>query len=146
MAEISRDCDCDSTIVVGVGYCFGGKHVLRLCKTARLAAAACFHPSFVEAEDMDMHGVQTPLYIGLAGEDDMVPASLPDDLRVWSSSGMEPDVPFVMETFPGVGHGFAARPDTDDEVVRGQYRRAFQRTLEHFARFAPGSSSTDRNE
>ncbi|KIW69226.1 hypothetical protein PV04_05114 [Phialophora macrospora] len=139
MTKISRD----SAIVVGVGYCFGGKHVLRLGKSARLAAVASFHPSFVEAEDM--RGVRAPVYIGLAGEDDMVPASLSDDLRAWSSSGMEPNVAFGMETFPGVGHGFAARPDTDDEVVRGQYRRAFLRTLEHFAKFVPGRSAA-RNE
>ncbi|OAP56478.1 hypothetical protein AYL99_09657 [Fonsecaea erecta] len=121
------------TAIVGVGYCFGGKHVLRLSKNV-LKAAACFHPSFVEAEDMN--GIRAPLYIGLAEKDDMVPASLPEDLRRWARSGMKPGVPFKMESFPHMGHGFAARPDTEDASVRAQYQRAFQRTLEHFIKFA----------
>ncbi|KIW24045.1 uncharacterized protein PV07_09784 [Cladophialophora immunda] len=121
--------------VVGVGYCFGGKHVLRLSKDM-LAAAACFHPSFVEAEDMD--GIQAPLYIGLAEKDDMVPASLPEDLCHWANSRMGPNVPFKIESFPQMGHGFAARPDTDDGNVRAQYQTAFIRTLEHFNEFTPG--------
>ena len=120
-------------LLVGVGYCFGGKHVLRLAKSA-LTAAAAFHPSFVEAEDLD--GIKVPLYVGLAEKDDMVPASLPHDLRHWSSAGMREDAPLTLEIYPGMRHGFAARPDTKDENIRTQYQKAFERTVQHFAKFA----------
>lgn len=134
VAELERE----SSPIVGVGYCFGGKYVLRLAKLLagnQLKAAAAFHPSFVEAEDMA--GVRAPLYVGLAEKDTMVPASLPDDLQTWwaaaaSSNMPAADTQFTMEIYPGVGHGFAARPDTKDEVIREQYERAFQRTVEHF--------------
>lgn len=120
------------TTVAGVGYCFGGKHVLRLAKTV-LKAAVAFHPSFVEADDMD--GIQAPLYIGLAENDDMVPASLPTDLDHWASKRMKANVPFILESYAGMNHGFAARPDTQDEEILRQYQVAFQRTLVHLAQF-----------
>ena len=120
-------------LLVGVGYCFGGKHVLRLAKSA-LRAAAAFHPSFVEAEDMK--GIKVPVYIGMAEKDDMVPVSLPNDLWAWSATGMREDVPFNLEIYPGMRHGFAARPDTEDENIRTQYQQAFERTVQHFAKFA----------
>lgn len=112
--------------ISGVGYCFGGKHVLRLAKSS-LKAAVAFHPSFVEAEDMD--GVQASLYVGLAADDDMVPATLATDFQDWSRLRMKEGVPFTMEIYPGVGHGFAARPDTNDEHIRSQYVRALKATI-----------------
>ncbi|KAK4946332.1 hypothetical protein LTR10_014530 [Elasticomyces elasticus] len=130
VAELRRQ--HEETSIVGVGYCFGGKHVLRLAKTALMAAAA-FHPSFVTADDL--YGIQAPLYIGLAEKDDMVPASLPSDLEKWASTKMKQNVPFILETYADMNHGFAARPDTEDELILQQYQAAFQRTLQHFSQF-----------
>ncbi|KIW90068.1 uncharacterized protein Z519_09499 [Cladophialophora bantiana CBS 173.52] len=126
-----------NTTIVGVGYCFGGKHVLRLAKSS-LKAAAAFHPSFVEAEDVA--GIQVPLYAGLAEKDDMVPVSLPEDLQAWAVTKMKANIPFTMEIYPGVGHGFAARPDTNDDVIRTQYERAFQKSVEHLAKTVGGEN------
>lgn len=120
----------DATLV-GVGYCFGGKHVLRLAKTS-LQVAVAFHPSFVEAEDMD--GVQAPLYVGLGKRDTMVPETLASDLEGWSTTRMKKDVPFVLEVYSNVGHGFAARPDTEDKEVAWQYDKAFQSTIAFLAK------------
>ncbi|KAH7082314.1 hypothetical protein FB567DRAFT_447715, partial [Paraphoma chrysanthemicola] len=114
-----------------VGYCFGGKHVMRLAQ-APLTAAVAFHPSFVEATDMD--GVSIPLYAGLAACDDMVPASLATDLRGWATSRMANESLFTLEIYPNVGHGFAARPDTKDEIVKEQYIKAFKRTVTYLAK------------
>ena len=119
--------------IFGVGYCFGGKHVLKLAKTV-LKAAAAFHPSFVEADDL--HGVKAPLYVGLAEKDDMVPATLPDDLPAWAAKGLVDGVPFDLDIYPGMKHGFAARPDTHDESIRQRYCQALSKTLKHFARHA----------
>jgi dienelactone hydrolase len=135
LAELSKR--PENTTIMGIGYCFGGKHILRLAK-ASLTAAAAFHPSFVEADDMA--DVQAPLYIGLAEKDDMVPASLPEDLQTWATTKMRPNVPFTVEIYPDVGHGFAARPDTKDDLIRAQYERGFQRTIEHFAKFVGGEN------
>ncbi|KAF2846856.1 alpha/beta-hydrolase [Plenodomus tracheiphilus IPT5] len=113
--------------IAGVGYCFGGKHVLRLAKTF-LTVAVAFHPSFVEAEDMN--NIKVPLYVGLAADDDMVPANLAADIQEWSTTRMKGGVSLTLETYPDVGHGFAARPDTEDANVREQYNRALRRTIE----------------
>ncbi|KAL6228857.1 hypothetical protein BDW75DRAFT_226118 [Aspergillus navahoensis] len=122
----------------GVGYCFGGKHVLRLAKSS-LKVAVAFHPSFVEAEDMD--NVQAPLYVGLAADDDMVPASLAADFQGWSKTRMKEGVPFTLEIYPGVGHGFAARPDTKDEHIRSQYIRALRSAVDFLAKNTTKGSS-----
>lgn len=114
----------------GVGYCFGGKHVIRLAKS-HLKAAAAFHPSFVDADDIV--GVRAPLYVGLAEQDDMVSPSLADDLRAWTASSIEGYVTFILEIYPSVGHGFASRPDAADPLIIAQYQRAFQKTLEHLS-------------
>ncbi|KIW12696.1 hypothetical protein PV08_09974 [Exophiala spinifera] len=122
----------EAGVIVGVGYCFGGKHVLRLAKSS-LQAAAAFHPSFVEVGDIA--DIQAPLYVGLAEKDNMVPASLAQDLQAWTATKMGPNVPFTMEIYPGVGHGFAARPDTKDENIRTQYEKAFQRSMDHLNKY-----------
>jgi dienelactone hydrolase len=106
----------------GVGYCFGGKHVLRLARSA-LVAAASFHPSMLVAEDLA--GVSVPVYAGLAELDEMVPETLEHDLRNWSKTMMEPVASFTLRVYSGMGHGFAARPNAQDEEIWKQYRMAF---------------------
>ncbi|KAK5311794.1 hypothetical protein LTR93_011592 [Exophiala xenobiotica] len=113
--------------LLGVGYCFGGKHALRLAKE-NLDAAAAFHPSFVEPEDCA--DITVPLYIGLAEKDSMVPPSLPQDLQAWTkrpSGG-----PVCIEEYPGMDHGFAARPDSQDAMIHEQYDRAYRRVVQFF--------------
>lgn len=130
------------SILQGVGYCFGGKHVLRLSRRV-LRAAVAFHPvcihsyasvpnpsdieskSFVEAEDC--HKITVPLYIGLAGEDEMVPATLQQDLASWLQR--EPGREFMIERYEGMTHGFAARPNTEDFATKKEFERAFDRTV-----------------
>jgi hypothetical protein len=119
--------------IVGAGYCFGGKHVLRLAKTS-LKAAAAFHPSFVEHGDLG--GIKAALYVGLAEKDDMVPATLSSDLPRWAHEGLVDGTPFELAIYSGMRHGFAARPDTEDESIRQQYESAFKRTVQHFLNYA----------
>jgi dienelactone hydrolase len=116
----------------GVGYCFGGKHVLRLAKST-LKAAAAFHPSFVEPADLT--GIQVPLYIGLAEKDEMVPETLEQDFKNWSMTILQPGVAFSLEIYSGMGHGFAARPDTEDEDIRREYTKAFDAALDFLTKY-----------
>jgi dienelactone hydrolase len=84
-----------------------------------------FNQSFVTREDVK--GVTAPVYAGLAENDEMIPASFARDLQAWMMQ--EAAAPFTMEIYPGMKHGFGARPDSADEDVRRQYERAFQRTI-----------------
>lgn len=116
----------------GVGYCFGGKHVLRLAKST-LKAAAAFHPSFVVPEDLI--GIQVPLSIGLAEKDEMVPATLAQDFENWSKTILKPEVPFSLQIYSGMGHGFAARPDTEDDDIRREYTKALVDALDFLTKY-----------
>lgn len=69
------------------------------------------------------------MYIGLAEEDDMVPETLAQDLETWTK---REKVQATMGSYLGVGHGFAARPATQDPLIREQYDRAFDATVTFF--------------
>ncbi|PCD26104.1 hypothetical protein AU210_012536 [Fusarium oxysporum f. sp. radicis-cucumerinum] len=123
-----------AAILQGVGYCFGGKHVLRLAKQS-LQAAVAFHPSYVEEEDCK--DIKSPLYVGLAGDDEMVPATLHQDLISWvqqSPSQLE----FTIESYEGMLHGFAARPNTKDAAMKTEFERAFDRTVNFLQKYQWG--------
>ncbi|KAK5047059.1 hypothetical protein LTR84_007001 [Exophiala bonariae] len=113
---------------LGVGYCFGGKHVFRMAKQY-LKVAASFHPSYLTQEDVK--DIQVPVYVGLAGDDEMVPTSLADDLKSWTH---QERVQATLEIYPGMSHGFAARPDTQDPAVRTQYERALKTAVSFLGR------------
>lgn len=75
-----------------------------------------------------MQGIKVPIYVGLAAEDEMVPASLRDDLITWTQ---QLGVQATVVEYPGMKHGFAARPDTDDPAIRVQYERALSDALSY---------------
>lgn len=84
-----------------------------------------------------------PTYIGLAELDQMVPPTLKQDLEQWAklSSGnitgqTKPAVTFSV--YPGMDHGFAARPDTTDPAIAVQYARAFEDTIDFFQSMKKG--------
>ncbi|KAJ5780733.1 hypothetical protein N7457_005893 [Penicillium paradoxum] len=99
------------------GYCFGGKFALRMAGWDSVSSVASFHPS-----------LRCPTYVGLAEFDNMVPPTLKEDLERWATISGEPDerrrFEPVVSVYPGVDHGFAARPDTNDPVVAAQYAKA----------------------
>ena len=79
--------------------------------------------------EADFEGVKVPTYAGLAEKDQMVPETLPQDLKNWS---LRNSVNLQIETYPGMKHGFAARPEAKDPVEREQYNSAFSRTVDFF--------------
>ncbi|KAJ5773452.1 hypothetical protein N7457_008348 [Penicillium paradoxum] len=112
--------------VAAVGYCFGGKYAIRLAGTSFVDVVASFHPSFLEADDVK-EGI-TSLYVGLAANDDMVPPTQKQDLTSWLTQA---GALYGMETYDGVGHGFASRPDPVSPEGALQYQKAFEDTLKH---------------
>ncbi|KEF51200.1 uncharacterized protein A1O9_12703 [Exophiala aquamarina CBS 119918] len=117
-----------NTTFLGIGYCFGGKYVFTMAKEVFKAAAA-FHPSFVIHEDLK--GIRVPIYVGLAGNDVMVPASLPEDLKSWIQ---QEQIQAIQEIYPNMPHGFAARPEAEDPANRDQFERALKAAVDFFQR------------
>jgi dienelactone hydrolase len=78
--------------------------------------------SYVEKEDVQ--GLQIPFFVGLAEKDTWVPVSLAESLHYWVGPRKDQNDHLEIEIFPGVGHGFAARPDTQDRVIFEQYQIA----------------------
>ncbi|KAF4439160.1 dienelactone hydrolase family domain-containing [Fusarium acutatum] len=114
----------DNASISVVGYCFGGKYALQLSSWVGVRTAAAFHPSFVEESDLSPgdNGSAAPIIVGLAQNDTMVPRTLSADLNQWASSHKRV---LNQRTFCNVGHGFAARPNTKNEVERVQFQDAF---------------------
>ncbi|KAH7011036.1 Alpha/Beta hydrolase protein [Ilyonectria destructans] len=108
-----------------VGYCFGGKHALRASSWPGIHVAAAFHPSFVQRDDVGNEAVGggCRTFVGLAENDEMVPETLGDDLNRWAA---EKSRKITQRVFPGVGHGFAARPASKVETEMVQFRDAFE--------------------
>jgi dienelactone hydrolase len=53
----------------------------------------------------------------------MVPKTLPDNLTQWAAANGRT---IEQKTFPGVGHGFAARPSAKDKIEIEQFQAAFE--------------------
>lgn len=86
-----------------------------------------------------MQHVLNPIFIGLGEKDDMVPASLKSDLEQWMgiTEGAHPasQSPTKFVVYPAMKHGFAARPDTKDPLIREQYLKSFTDTVTFFSRW-----------
>jgi len=58
----------------GVGYCFGGKYVVRDLQEGKLDAGFVAHPSFVEADELK--AIKGPLSIAAAGKHAQAPSQV----------------------------------------------------------------------
>ncbi|KAJ4318830.1 hypothetical protein N0V84_006643 [Fusarium piperis] len=115
----------DQQPIAVVGYCFGGKHALRASSWPGIRVALAFHPSFVQRDDVgsEAPGLGCRTFAGLAENDEMVPKTLGADLGRWAT---EESREITQRVFPGVGHGFAARPASKVETEMVQFREAFE--------------------
>lgn len=74
-------------------------------------------------EISDITGVKAPLFIGCGEKDDMVSPTLAEDLNsALAAAGNK----FKIRIYPGMPHGFAARPNHDDEEIKTQFNQAFE--------------------
>ncbi|KAF3903633.1 hypothetical protein AA313_de0205180 [Arthrobotrys entomopaga] len=86
--------------VFAVGYCFGGKYVLKLAATAEITAGAVAHGTAVTLEDIK--GVVKPVSFVCVENDGL----FPDEVREEGRKHLEENnVVHEMKVFDGVPHG-----------------------------------------
>ncbi|GMG21584.1 unnamed protein product [Ambrosiozyma monospora] len=99
--------------LVGIGYCFGAKWVVKnLAKDGMFDAGAVAHPSFVEIDEVE--AVTKPLLISAAEVDQIFTTDLRQKTdEVLKKNGQT----YRIDYFPGTSHGFAVRGELSDPVV-----------------------------
>ncbi|TVY46952.1 Hydrolase [Lachnellula occidentalis] len=113
--------------IAGVGYCFGAKYVVRHLKENRLDVAYIAHPSFVTSEELS--AITKPLSIA-AAEDDAI---FTQENRFESEKILAGLIlPYQINLYGGVGHGFALRGDLSIKEVKFATDRAFEQAVTWF--------------
>ncbi|KAJ5168623.1 uncharacterized protein N7482_004217 [Penicillium canariense] len=94
----------------GVGYCYGGKYVCRYLRPGKLDVGFTAHPTMVEAGELK--GIEGPLSIAAAGEYPILFFFDFATKRHESEQILDKlDVPYQINLFSDVDHGFAVRCD-----------------------------------
>ncbi|KAI9810399.1 MAG: hypothetical protein M1827_006285 [Pycnora praestabilis] len=111
----------------GVGYCFGGKYVIRRLQPGQVDVGYVAHPSFVDAEELK--AIKGPLSISAAETDAIFPApKRHESEEILARVGK----PYQINLFSGVEHGFAVRADTSIQKVRYAKEQAFIQAVQFF--------------
>ncbi|CDM37954.1 hypothetical protein DTO013E5_8273 [Penicillium roqueforti] len=110
-----------------VGYCFGGKYVVRHLLPGKIDVGYTAHPSHVEANELK--SIKGPLAIAAAELDAIFPAEKRQETEAILK---ELNLPWQMNLYGGVKHGFAVRGDHESPVVRYAMQSAFLQALEWF--------------
>ncbi|KAJ5983866.1 hypothetical protein N7481_005965 [Penicillium waksmanii] len=104
----------------GVGYCFGGKYVCRYLKHSQLDAGFIAHPTMVEANELK--GIEGPLSIAAAARDFVFTT----EKRRESEDILDSmDVPYQINLFSDVEHGFSVRCDLSKPRQKVAKEQAF---------------------
>ncbi|KAF5001138.1 hypothetical protein FGRMN_1249 [Fusarium graminum] len=114
------------TKIGAVGYCFGGKYVVRNYKEG-ISVGYVAHPSFVEEDEL--RAIGGPLSIAAAQTDSIFPAKLrhrSEEILI------ETGKPFQINLFSGVEHGFAVRGDANNRTVQFAKEQAFYQAVQWF--------------
>ncbi|PVH97185.1 alpha/beta-hydrolase [Periconia macrospinosa] len=120
----------------GVGYCFGGKYVCRWLKEGGAGIDAGFtaHPSFVDREEVE--GIKGPLSIAAAETDAIFPA---EKRRETEDILQKLPVPYQINLFSDVVHGFAVRCDLAKPREKFAKEQAFLQAVAWFDEFIKGA-------
>jgi len=111
-----------------VGYCFGAKYVARfLAKDKGIDAGYVAHPSFVTEEEL--RAITGPFSISAAETDDIFPVEKRQASEVILR---ESKLPFQINLFSGVNHGFAVRGDMTDKIQKFSKEQAFYQAVAWF--------------
>jgi len=113
----------------GVGYCFGAKYVIRHLRPeqGKIQVGYCAHPSFVESQELQE--IQGPLAISAAETDSIFPAEKRHESEeILKKTGL----PYQINLYSGVEHGFAVRADLNNEVVKYAKESAFLQAVQWF--------------
>lgn len=96
---------------VGVGgYCWGAKVAVELSKSSEIEVVVILHPSLVTVDDMKE--VKHPIEILGAEFDGISPPPLLHQFE--QALDQNKRIDHFLKIFPGVGHSFASRYDTND--------------------------------
>ncbi|KAH8808717.1 dienelactone hydrolase [Xylogone sp. PMI_703] len=111
-----------------VGYCFGAKYVVRyLAKGKGLSVGYCAHPSFVTEEELA--NISGPLSIAAAEIDQIFTTELRHKSEVILKDSK---LPYQINLFGSVSHGFAVRGDLSDPVQKWSKEQAFIQAVTWF--------------
>ncbi|KAH8432104.1 uncharacterized protein LDX57_009750 [Aspergillus melleus] len=116
--------------VGGVGYCFGGKYVCRYLKPGQLDVGFIAHPTMVEPEELQ--DIEGPLSIAAAVRDFVfTPAKRYESEEILDRL----EVPYQINTFSHVEHGFAVRCDLSQSRQRYAKAQAFGQAVSWFKEY-----------
>ncbi|KFY08354.1 hypothetical protein V492_06296, partial [Pseudogymnoascus sp. VKM F-4246] len=140
--------------VGAIGYCFGGRYVMRLLAAGKIEAGVVNHPSFFTLDEVSALGrpsvdkakdeeaggnnvkVWKPLAIFAAETDDIFPE---EKRRATEDRLKEGGVTWMCTTYSGTEHGFSVRGDLSDPVVKFARDSALDGAIKWFNEYLPVS-------
>lgn len=119
----------EDVTIGGVGYCFGGRYIIRLMGSGVIDVGVVNHPSFFTLEEVEKLGKGKKLAIYAAETDDILPA---DKRRATEDVLTKGGATWMSTVFSGTEHGFSVRGDLNAKEVRLAKERAFRGAVEWF--------------
>ena len=113
----------------GVGYCFGGRYVMRLMGVGIIDVGVVNHPSFFTMEEVAKLRKGKKLALYAAETDDILP---PEKRRQTEDVLTSVGATWMSTVFSGTEHGFSVRGDLSVKEVRLAKERAFKGAVEWF--------------
>ncbi|KAH7411372.1 Alpha/Beta hydrolase protein [Cadophora sp. MPI-SDFR-AT-0126] len=113
----------------GVGYCFGGRYVMRLMSAGILDVGVVNHPSFFTMEEVAKLGKGKKIAMYAAETDDILP---PEKRRQTEDVLTSVGATWMSTVFSGTEHGFSVRGDLSIKEVRLAKERAFKGAVDWF--------------
>ncbi|GAM43992.1 hypothetical protein TCE0_060f19253 [Talaromyces pinophilus] len=113
--------------IAAVGYCFGAKYVVRGLGSHSFQVGYVAHPAMVSTEELE--AIKWPLAIAAAEVDDIFPVNLRHDSEAIL---LKTGVPYQLNLYSGVNHGFAVRCNLSDKRQRYAKNSAFLLALQWF--------------
>lgn len=112
----------------GVGYCFGGRYVMRLMGQGVIDVGVINHPSFFTMDEVSKLGGKK-LAIFAAEIDDILPK---EKRRETEDVLVEAGAKWMSTVFGGTEHGFSVRGDLRAKEVRMAKENAFRGAVQWF--------------
>ncbi|KAG0651513.1 hydrolase tropI [Hyphodiscus hymeniophilus] len=113
----------------GVGYCFGGRYVMRLLGSGVLDVGVVNHPSFYTLEEVEKIGPGKRLALYGAETDDILPA---EKRRATEDILTKSGATWMSTVFSATKHGFSVRGDLTVKEIRVAKERAFEGAVDWF--------------
>ena len=113
----------------GVGYCFGGRFVMRLMGSGVIDVGVVNHPSFYTLDEAAKLGSGKKLAIYAAETDDI---HTPEIRRATEDVLTKAGATWMSTVFSATDHGFSVRGDLSIKMVRLAKERAFRGAVEWF--------------